>query len=90
MTVLHLRWAFEGVVWATSAGIAIGVVLDASLGHLAWRIRAKKSRRGLLDDLLGLGLLALVYEVSGLLEAWGFLAVLFAAVALRQVEHRLH
>jgi NhaP-type Na+/H+ or K+/H+ antiporter len=43
----------------------------------------------LLDDFLGLGLIALVYGVSLQLHAWGFLAVFFAAVALRQTEMQL-
>lgn len=42
-----------------------------------------------MDDFLGLGLIAVVYGVSELIEAWGFLAVFFAAVSLRQTEHNL-
>jgi NhaP-type Na+/H+ or K+/H+ antiporter len=43
----------------------------------------------LLDDFLGLGLLALVYGLCLLLDAWGFLAVFVAAISLRQSELRL-
>ena len=43
----------------------------------------------MLDDLVGLGLIALVYGVATWLQAWGFLAVFFAGVALRQTELRL-
>jgi hypothetical protein len=39
-----------------------------------------------MDDFLGLGLIGVVYGLSVLLSAWGFLAVFFAAVALRQTE----
>ena len=42
-----------------------------------------------MDDFLGLGLIALVYGVSELFAAWGFLAVFFAAVTLRQTEFKL-
>jgi NhaP-type Na+/H+ or K+/H+ antiporter len=42
-----------------------------------------------MDDFLGLGLIGVVYGLSVLAGAWGFLAVFFAAVALRQTEHRL-
>src|SRR5690606_36345701 len=38
---------------------------------------------------LGLGLIALVYGLSLLADTWGFLAVFFAAVALRQTESQL-
>ncbi|MDO8412473.1 MAG: cation:proton antiporter, partial [Gallionellaceae bacterium] len=40
-------------------------------------------------DFLALGLIGVVYGVSVLLNAWGFLAVFFAAVALRQTELKL-
>jgi NhaP-type Na+/H+ or K+/H+ antiporter len=42
-----------------------------------------------MDDFLGLGLIGAVYGLSVLIDAWGFLAVFFAAVALRHTEHRL-
>ena len=40
----------------------------------------------MLDDLAGLGLIALVYGLASAMHAWGFLAVFFAGVALRQTE----
>ena len=42
-----------------------------------------------MDDFLGLGLIAVVYGLSVWVDAWGFLAVFFAAVALRQTELKL-
>jgi sodium/hydrogen antiporter len=39
-----------------------------------------------MDDFLGLGLIGAVYGLSVAVGAWGFLAVFFAAVALRQTE----
>jgi NhaP-type Na+/H+ or K+/H+ antiporter len=42
-----------------------------------------------MDDFLGLGLIGVVYGLSVLAGAWGFLAVFFAAVALRQTEVKL-
>jgi len=42
-----------------------------------------------MDDFLGLGLIGVVYGVSVMISAWGFLAVFFAAVALRQTERKL-
>jgi NhaP-type Na+/H+ or K+/H+ antiporter len=44
---------------------------------------------GLLDDFLGLGLIGIVYGATKMMSAWGFLAVFFAAVALRQTELKL-
>ena len=83
-----LRWALQDVLWATAAGIAIGVTLGHMLARLSWRLR-RQSGHELLDDFLGLGLIGVVYGASELLHAWGFLAVFFAAVALSHTEHAL-
>jgi NhaP-type Na+/H+ or K+/H+ antiporter len=84
-----LRWALVDVLWATLAGIAIGVVSGAALGHLGWKLRSEPNEHTLMDDFLGLGLIGVVYGLSVLVSAWGFLAVFFAAVALRQTELKL-
>lgn len=86
---LGLRWAMVDVLWATLAGIAIGIVSGAALGHLGWKLRRKPNEHTLMDDFLGLGLIGMVYGLSVLVSAWGFLAVFFAAVALRQTELKL-
>ena len=79
-----LRWLLVDVLWATLAGIAVGVVGGYLLARLAWNIRGPQQDRELLDDFLGLGLIGAVYGISVLIGAWGFLAVFFAAVALHQ------
>ena len=83
------RWVLLDVLWATLAGIGLGVAAGTLLARLIWRIRAQKPGRELMDDFLGLGLIGVVYGISVLIHAWGFLAVFFAAVALHQTELRL-
>ena len=84
-----LRWALVDVLWATLAGIAIGVFSGAALARLGWKLRGEPPEHKLMDDFLGLGLIGVVYGLSVLVDAWGFLAVFFAAVALRQTERKL-
>lgn len=84
-----LRWALVDVLWATVAGIAIGVISGSALARLGWKLRSAPDEHKLMDDFLGLGLIGVVYGLSMLVNAWGFLAVFFAAVALRQTELRL-
>lgn len=84
-----IRWALMDVLWATVAGIALGVVSGVLLARLIWKIRGRQQSRELLDDFLGLGLIGVVYGLSILIDAWGFLAVFFAAVALHQAELKL-
>lgn len=84
-----LQWLLKDVLWATAAGVAVGVLAGAALAHLTRRMRESPGPSGLLIDFLGLGLIGVVYGICLLIDAWGFLAVFFAAVALRQTEMRL-
>jgi NhaP-type Na+/H+ or K+/H+ antiporter len=84
-----LQWLLKDVVWATASGVAIGVLAGAGLARLTHRLRQSPGPNELLIDFLGLGLIAMVYGLCLLVDAWGFLAVFFAAVALRQTEVRL-
>ncbi len=80
------RWALGDVIWATLGAVAIGMAGGAALGKLGWALRNQEPKHEMLDDLVGLGLIAVVYGVCVLLNAWGFLAVFFAGVSLRQTE----
>jgi NhaP-type Na+/H+ or K+/H+ antiporter len=77
------------VLWATAAGIGVGLLSGFALARLCFVLRRRGVTSGLLNDLLGLGLIGAVYGISGLISAWGFLAVFFAGVALRQTESKL-
>ncbi len=84
-----MRWVLVDLLWATAAGIAIGLVSGGALAHAARALRGSQSRHHLLDNFLGLGLIGVVYGLSLLVDAWGFLAVFFAAVSLRQTELKI-
>ncbi len=83
------RWFLVDVLWATLAGIAIGIAAGWGLANIAVRLRRKRPVPGLLNDFLGLGLIGTVYGLSLWCNALGFLAVFFAAVALRHTELKL-
>lgn len=84
-----MHWVLLDVLWATAAGIGLGVLSGVLLAQLIWKSRGRRQVRELLDDFLGLGLIGTVYGLSVLINAWGFLAVFFAAVALHQTELKL-
>ncbi len=83
------RWLALDVVWATLGAIGIGLVGGAATARLVWKLRRSAKRHDVLDDLVGLGLIAIVYGLSVAAHTWGFLAVFFAAVSLRQMEMHL-
>lgn len=86
---LGLRWAVVDMLWATAGGIALGVAIGYGVGHLVHSLRRHARSTPLFDDFIGLGMVAVVYGACMAIEAGGFLAVFFAAVALRQTEVRL-
>lgn len=83
------KWITLDVLWATSAAIAIGILGGVLLARIGWKLRGAELQHEILDDLVGLGLIALVYGISLSVNAWGFLTVFFAGVALRQTELKL-
>jgi NhaP-type Na+/H+ or K+/H+ antiporter len=81
-----MKWALVDVIWATLGAVAIGMLGGYLQGRLGWALRNQDPKHEVLDDLVGLGLIAVVYGLCVLSHAWGFLAVFFAGVALRQTE----
>ncbi|MET0356447.1 MAG: cation:proton antiporter [Cellvibrio sp.] len=84
-----LKWVAVDVVWATSSAVIIGILAGVLLAHAGLKLRGSDLKHEVLDDLVGLGLIAIVYGISLSVGAWGFLAVFFAGVALRQRELKL-
>ena len=80
------RWLAVDVVWAVAAGIGIGALLGTAVGRLVLYLRRTHREAVGLDDFLALGLIALSYGVALLAQAYGFLAVFAAGVALRRIE----
>lgn len=83
------RWLAVDVLWASGAGIGIGILAGVGVGWLVNAIRTRFADTAFLESFLGLGLIAFAYGISLLVDAWGFLAVFSAAVALRHTELKL-
>ncbi|HSI28151.1 MAG TPA: cation:proton antiporter [Methylophilus sp.] len=83
------QWLLKDVIWATTAAIVVGISSGVIAGRTVWKLRGQQYKHDVLDDLVGLGLIAIVYGLSLLVSAWGFLAVFSAAVALRHTELKL-
>lgn len=83
------RWIIMDVLWATGAGVGIGIAMGCAAGWLVYRLRTRFPDVVLLESFIGLGLIASAYGICLLVDAWGFLGVFGAAVALRHTELRL-
>lgn len=82
-------WALKDLLWATTSAVVVGLVMGRLVAQLASKKNLFSRSDQLLDDFLGLGLIALVYGICLLIHAWGFLGVFVAAIALRQSERAL-
>lgn len=83
---LGWRWLLVDLVWAVAAGLGIGGLLGTLVGRLVLYLRREHREAVGLDDFLALGLIALSYGVALLAQAYGFLAVFAAGLALRRIE----
>lgn len=81
-----LQWLLIDVLWATVIAVLIGIVSGVTMAQISWRLRGMQVEHEILDDLVGLGMIALVYGLTVSAQAYGFLAVFFSGVALRQTE----
>lgn len=80
------RWVVVDLLWATVAGIGVGLLLGTLVARLVIYLRHHHREAVGLDDFLALGLIALSYGVALLIHGYGFLAVFTAGLALRRVE----
>ncbi|QBE63331.1 cation:proton antiporter [Pseudoduganella lutea] len=81
-----LHWLGLELLWGTIGGLAIGSACGAGLARMSHALRQYRPQHEVLDDLMGLGLIAVSYGLTVSVNAWGFLAVFAAGVALRQTE----
>jgi NhaP-type Na+/H+ or K+/H+ antiporter len=80
------RWWAVDLVWAVLAGLAIGAGTGAVVGKLVLYLRQRHREAVGLDNFLAVGLIGLSYGAALYAEAYGFLAVFAAGVALRRIE----
>lgn len=77
-------WLFD-VVWATTGGIAVGLLMGALVGRAVIYLRIHKREAVGTDEFMAFGLIALAYGIALALYTYGFLAVFSAGFALRAI-----
>lgn len=83
------RWWTVDVLWAIGGGLAIGLLLGKAVGRVVVYLRSRHLETVGYDDFLALGLIATSYGLALALNAYGFLAVFTAGLALRIVERTM-
>jgi NhaP-type Na+/H+ or K+/H+ antiporter len=78
------RWLVVDVLWSVFGGLAVGAALGHLVGKFVLYLRVHHKEAVGLNEFLALGLIALSYGAALLVHAFGFLAVLAAALALRR------
>ena len=82
------RWWAVDVLWAISAGLAVGALLGTLVGRVVIYLRQEHREALGLDDFLALGLITLSYGIALGIHSYGFLAVFAAGLAVRRIERR--
>jgi sodium/hydrogen antiporter len=81
---LGWRWLAIDVFWACAVGIGIGAALGTGLGRFVLYLRRHHQEAVGYENFLALGLIGLAYGCAVLAQAYGFLAVFAAGLALRR------
>lgn len=80
------RWWGIDLVWAVVGGVAIGWTLGFIFSRAVVYLRREREQALGMESFLTLGLIALAYGLALAAHTYGFLAVFFAGLAMRQVE----
>lgn len=80
------RWVVVDVIWRVAGGLVIGWFSGCWLARAAVWCRRRMSADAGADEMLSIGLIALVYGGALLAGTYAFLAVFAAAVAFRHQE----
>jgi NhaP-type Na+/H+ or K+/H+ antiporter len=82
------RWFAVDLAWSVAGGLAIGWAAGLAVGRLVVFLRRRVKEPIGLEEFLILGLVALSYGLALAANALGFLAVLAAGLAVRNIERR--
>ena len=80
------KWVAIDVVWSSFAGAAAGWALGRGIGRFVVYLRRHHQQAHGLDDFVAMGLIAASYGLAIGVNAYGFLAVFAAGLAVRRLE----
>ena len=78
------RWVAVDLLWATTAGLAVGWLSGYVVSHAAVWLKCRTNSPAACEEMLTLGLIGLSYGAALFINAYGFLAVFAAGVGMRR------
>lgn len=81
------EWALADVAYAIAAGLAIGGALGYGVAALSVRLRDRRLLAKDLDGWVAIATVLLIYGVTEVAGAYGFLAAFAGGIAFRRYEH---
>lgn len=87
-----LHWFGYYLLYKLAAGIAIGVILGRLAGYLIFKLSKRLKFLDSIDGFIAVAFTLLVYGLTEMAHAYGFIAVFVSAITLRhyEKEHDLH
>lgn len=82
------RWVAVDLLWATTAGLAVGWLSGYVVSHAAVWLKCRTNSPAACEEMLTLGLIGLSYGAALFINAYGFLAVFAAGVGMRRYADR--
>jgi NhaP-type Na+/H+ or K+/H+ antiporter len=82
-----LEWALADVVYGIVAGIAIGAAIGFGIAWLTVRLRDRELLLPELDGWVAIAAVLVIYGVTEIVGAYGFLAAFAGGVGFRRYEH---
>ena len=81
-----LEWALADVLWAIAGGVVIGAALGYGFGALAVRLRDRRLLASEYDAWLAILAVLVIYGLTEVANAYGFLAAFAGGLAFRRYE----
>jgi sodium/hydrogen antiporter len=78
------EWVAVDIIWATGAGIVMGILVAKVIVWIDKRIQAARQADELMEDFVALGIIFITYALTEVVNGYGFLAVFVAGIVARQ------
>ncbi|NJM75823.1 MAG: sodium:proton antiporter [Acaryochloridaceae cyanobacterium RU_4_10] len=80
------QWVLVDVCWAIAAGIGMGILVAKLVTWISLRSQRIKPADALMEDFVMIGIVAIAYSLTELVNGYGFLAVFIAGMTVQRLH----